>query len=60
MSPAVRGRARPRLTDAAAILSEFRPEFQLAKPPALVQRIVFGWLAPIGRAALQPVHSSAR
>lgn len=47
------GRARPRLTDAAAILSAYRDEFELAKPPPLVQRIVFGCLAPFGRAALR-------
>jgi mannose-6-phosphate isomerase-like protein (cupin superfamily) len=52
MGRASRGRARPRLTDAAAILSEFRAEFELAKPPPLVQRIVFGCLAPFGRRAL--------
>jgi quercetin dioxygenase-like cupin family protein len=52
MGRASRGRARPRLPDAAAILTEFRDEFELAKPPALVQRIVFGCLAPFGRSAL--------
>lgn len=54
MNHATRGRARPRLQDAAAILVEYRDEFQLVKPPALVQRIVFGCLAPFGRAALRP------
>jgi mannose-6-phosphate isomerase-like protein (cupin superfamily) len=48
------GRARPRLVDAAAILTEYREEFELAKPPPLVQRFVFGCLAPFGRRALQP------
>jgi hypothetical protein len=52
MNRAMRGRARPRLIDAAAILSEYRPEFELHRPPPLVQRIVFGCLAPFGRAAL--------
>jgi mannose-6-phosphate isomerase-like protein (cupin superfamily) len=52
MGRASRGRARPRLTDAAAILTEFRDEFELAKPPPLVQRIVFGCLAPFGRRVL--------
>ena len=47
-------RPRPRLTDAAAILNEYRDEFQLAKPSPLIQRIVFGCLAPLGRAALGP------
>jgi mannose-6-phosphate isomerase-like protein (cupin superfamily) len=52
MGRASRGRARPRLTDAAAILTEFHDEFELAKPPVLVQRIVFGCLAPFGRRIL--------
>jgi mannose-6-phosphate isomerase-like protein (cupin superfamily) len=43
------GKAKPRLRDAAAILSEYRDEFQLEQPPLLVQRIVFGCLAPFGR-----------
>jgi mannose-6-phosphate isomerase-like protein (cupin superfamily) len=54
MHHASRGRARPRLRDAAAILSEYRDEFELAKPPPLVQRILFGCLAPFGRTALRP------
>jgi len=53
MSRATRGRARPRLIDAAAILSEYRAEFELAKPSPLVQRILFGCLAPFGRSALK-------
>lgn len=53
MNRAVRGRARPRLTEAAAILTEYRDEFELHRPPPLVQRIVFGCLAPFGRAALR-------
>jgi len=52
MGRANRGRARPRLVDAAAILREFRDEFELAKPAPLVQRIVFGCLAPLGRKVL--------
>jgi len=50
------GKARggkPPLHEAAAILREYRPEFRLAKPPALVQTLVFGCLAPFGRAALR-------
>lgn len=52
---ASRGRKRPPLAEAAAILNEFRDEFELAKPPRFVQRIVFGCLAPFGRSALRPV-----
>jgi quercetin dioxygenase-like cupin family protein len=55
MNRAMRGRAKPRLRDAAAILREYRHEFVLAKPPALIQRVVFGCLAPFGRAALAPL-----
>ncbi len=47
-----RGRTRPRLTDAAAILSEYRAEFELSKPSRVVQRIMFTCLAPFGRHAL--------
>lgn len=46
------GGKRPPLHEAAAILREYRAEFRLAKPPALVQRIVFTCLAPFGRAAV--------
>jgi quercetin dioxygenase-like cupin family protein len=53
MNQAGRGRARPPLVEAAAILSEYRNEFRLAKPPAFIQRIVFGCLAPFGRRALR-------
>lgn len=56
MNRALRGRARPRLADAAAILTEFADEFRLAKPPLLVQRIVFGCLAPLGRRAIRPIE----
>jgi mannose-6-phosphate isomerase-like protein (cupin superfamily) len=45
---------RPPLHEAAAILREYRPELRLAKPPALIQTIVFGCLAPFGRAAVGP------
>ncbi len=45
---------RPPLHEAAAILREYRAEFRLAKPPALVQTIVFSCLAPFGRAAVGP------
>jgi mannose-6-phosphate isomerase-like protein (cupin superfamily) len=54
MNRAMRGRARPPLTEAAAILHEYRDEFELARPSPLVQRIVFGCLAPFGRRALRP------
>jgi mannose-6-phosphate isomerase-like protein (cupin superfamily) len=47
------GKAKPRLRDAAAILSEYRDEFQLERPSLLVQRIVFGCLAPFGRGAIR-------
>jgi mannose-6-phosphate isomerase-like protein (cupin superfamily) len=53
MNRAMQGKARPRLRDAAAILSEYRTEFVLEKPPAIVQRIVFGCLAPFGQSALR-------
>lgn len=53
MSRATRGRTRPRLTDAAAILTEYRAEFELATPPAYIQRVVFGCLAPFGQKALR-------
>jgi mannose-6-phosphate isomerase-like protein (cupin superfamily) len=49
MNRAARGRARPRLAEAAAILSEYRDVFRLATPPPLVQRILFGCLAPFAR-----------
>lgn len=52
MGRASRGRARPRLQDAAAILTEFRDEFEMAKPPQLIQRIVFSCLAPFGQRIL--------
>jgi quercetin dioxygenase-like cupin family protein len=52
MYTATRGRRRPPLHEAAAILREYRAEFRLAKPPALVQTLLFGCLAPFGRAAL--------
>lgn len=48
-----KGRAKPPLHEAAAILREYRAEFRLAKPPALIQTLVFGCLAPFGRAALR-------
>jgi len=50
---ASRGRGRPPLHEAAAILREYRDEFRLAKPPLVIQTIVFGCLAPFGRAALR-------
>jgi hypothetical protein len=56
MNRARRGRAPPRLFDAVAILFEYREEIRLAKPPALVQRVLFGCLAPFGRRALRPAR----
>ncbi len=53
MEHASHGRARPPLAEAAAILSEYRDEFELAKPAPFIQRVVFGCLAPFGRRALQ-------
>lgn len=41
MNDAMRGRKRPPLWDALAILKEYRDEFQLAKPPLFVQRFLF-------------------
>lgn len=49
MNRATRGHAKPPLTDALAVLSEFREEFQLAKPPPFVQRVLFSCLAPFGK-----------
>lgn len=40
-----RGRARPPLTEAAAILREYNQEFRPAKPPLWLQPLVFGCLA---------------
>lgn len=48
MSEVSKGRAKPRLVDAAAILKEYPDVFQLANPPPFVQRIVFSCLAPFG------------
>ncbi len=53
MSLATGGRARPPLAEAAAILREYRDEFRMARPPALVQAILFPCLAPFGRRALR-------
>lgn len=38
-----------------AILSEYRDEFVLAKPPRIVQRVLFTCLAPLGKKALAPL-----
>ncbi|MDB4945102.1 MAG: cupin protein [Labilithrix sp.] len=48
MSEAAKGRARPGVADAAAILREYGDVFQLASPPRFVQRMMFGCLAPFG------------
>lgn len=53
--PRDEGRAKPRLVDAMAILSEYRDEFVLAKPPRIVQRVLFTCLAPLGKKALAPL-----
>ncbi len=55
MNRAARGRARPGIVDAAAILKDHQAEFLLAKPSPLVQRIVFSCLAPFGRRAVRPI-----
>ena len=43
------GRARPPLTEAAAILREYREEFRPQKPPLWLQPLVFGCLAAFAR-----------
>lgn len=58
MHEATRGRARPPLAEAAAILTEFRDEFRMARPPVLVQKIVFGCLAVFGRRAIRARNAS--
>lgn len=45
----MKGRAKPRLADAAAILREYSDEMVLAKPPLPIQKIVFACLAPFGK-----------
>lgn len=50
---ATRGRPKPPLAEAAAILREFDDELRLARPPRWLQRFVFGCLAPLGRRALR-------
>lgn len=39
----------PNLLQLAVILNAYRDEFVVTSPPALVQRILFGGLAPLGR-----------
>lgn len=48
MSEAAKGRAKPGMADAAAILREYPDVFQLASPPPFLQRVLFGCLAPFG------------
>jgi mannose-6-phosphate isomerase-like protein (cupin superfamily) len=48
MAEAMKGRPRPPLLDALAILGEYRDHIQLAKPPLLVQRVLFACVAPLG------------
>lgn len=40
---------RPGILQAAVLLSEYRNEYVLARPPLPVQRVVFGVLAPVGK-----------
>lgn len=49
LAHASRGRARPPLTEAAAILREYRAEFRPAKPPLWLQPLVFGCLSAFAR-----------
>jgi len=49
MSEASRGKARPSLPDAAAILLEYQDEFQPEKPSPLVRRIALPCLALFGK-----------
>ncbi len=42
-------RGVPNLLQVAVLFSEHADEIRLVRPPALVQRILFGALAPIGR-----------
>jgi len=49
LSTAMKGRARPPLLDALAILKEYREEMVLAKPGPFVQRVLFTCMAPFGK-----------
>jgi len=42
-------RTRPGLLEGAAMMNEFRNEFRLAKPPPLVQLVLFGCLGPVAK-----------
>ncbi|HVU05190.1 MAG TPA: cupin domain-containing protein [Polyangiaceae bacterium] len=53
MNRAGRGKGKPPLHEAAAILREYDEVFELEKPSPLVQKVLFGCLAPFGRAALR-------
>ena len=43
-------KGRPRPLDAAVVAREFSDTFRFTSPPQLVQRLLFGLLAPIARA----------
>jgi quercetin dioxygenase-like cupin family protein len=45
-----RVKSSPGLLQMAVLLSEFTDEFRLASPPFFIQRLLFGILAPLGRA----------
>jgi quercetin dioxygenase-like cupin family protein len=42
--------SKPGLLQGAVLMNEYADEFRLVKPPWPVQRVLFGVLAPIGRA----------
>jgi mannose-6-phosphate isomerase-like protein (cupin superfamily) len=49
---------RPHLLQLAVIAREFRDVIELVKPPRIVQRLLFGLLAPIGQAlGYQPYYA---
>ena len=56
----VHDRGMPGLLQASVLMQEYADEFRLTKPPRGVQRVVFGVLAPIGRALGRPARYQAR
>jgi quercetin dioxygenase-like cupin family protein len=56
----VNDRGMPGLLQAAVLMNEYADEFRLTKPPRNVQRVLFGVLAPIGRALGRPARYQAR
>ena len=44
------GKGMPNLLQLAVFAKEFRPEIEFTKPPAPIQRVLFGLLNPIGKA----------